>query len=176
MHIDQRNLQSVYSLKDTTLETTDPEKDLDVTITSNLKFSKQCIEVEKKPKRILGYIKIQFGHWKREIELCLYTSLFWPHQFWNPTIRKNIARLKRVQTGQPNKLIPLLRHKGYEDRLLELNLLSLNTSRLHDQLIEVLKLLRGFDNVGYREYFPTQRGYNQKSLLQTWTVWEIFHT
>ena len=48
MHIGHRNPKSQYILKGTALESSDTEKDLGVTITSDLKFSKQCIEVEKK--------------------------------------------------------------------------------------------------------------------------------
>ena len=67
MHIDYRNPQSEYTLKGTPLESTETEKDLGVTITSDLKFSKQCIEAEKKAQRMIGYIKRQFGYQNKEI-------------------------------------------------------------------------------------------------------------
>ncbi|KAK3889934.1 hypothetical protein Pcinc_006087 [Petrolisthes cinctipes] len=127
------------------LVSTDTEKDLGVTITSDLKFSKQCIEAEKKAQRMLGYIKRQFGYQNKEIVLCLYNFLVRPHleyavQFWSPSYRKDIARLERVQ-ARATKLIPSLRHKSYKDRLVELDLFSLETRRL--------------------------RGHNQESWLQT---------
>ena len=162
MHIGYRNLQSGYTLQGTSLESTEAEKDLGVTITSDLKFSKQCIEAEKKAQRMLGYIKRQFGYRNKEIVLCLYNSLVRPHleyavQFWCPSFRKDITRLERVQ-ARATKLIPSIRHMRYEDRLAELDLFSLETRRLRGQLIEVFKILRGFDSVDYRDIFQLSEG------------------
>ena len=162
MHIGHRNPESAYNLKGTPLESTASERDLGVTITSDLKFSKQCIEAEKKAQRMLGYIKRQFGYRNKEIVLCLYNSLVRPHleyavQFWSPSLRKDITRLERVQ-ARATKLIPSIRHKRYEDRLAELDLFSLETRRLRGQLIEVFKILRGFDNVDYRDIFQLSEG------------------
>ena len=162
MHIGHRNPQAVYSLKNSALESTDMEKDLGVVITSDLKFSKQCIEAEKKAQRILGYIKRQFGYRNREIVLTLFNSLVRPHleyavQFWSPSLRKDIARLERVQ-ARATKLIPSIRHKSYEARLEELNLFSLETRRRRGQLIEVFKILRGIDHVGNGDMFQLSEG------------------
>lgn len=162
MHIGYRNPQSEYFLQGKALESTDSEKDLGVVITSDLKFSKQCIAVEKKAQKLLGYIKRQFGYRNKEIVLSLYNSLVRPHleyavQFWSPSYRKDITRLERVQ-ARATKLIPELRHMCYTDRLKELNLFSLETRRLRGQLIEVFKILRGFDNVDYRRLFQLSEG------------------
>ena len=48
MHIGHSNPRSDYSLLGRDIEETELEKDLGVLISSDLKFSKQCIEVEKK--------------------------------------------------------------------------------------------------------------------------------
>ena len=157
MHIGHANPRSVYSLLGSDIETTDLEKDLGVLISSDLKFSKQCIEVEKKAQRLLGYIKRQFQFRNKEIVLTLYNSLIRPHleyavQFWSPTLRKDIERLERVQ-ARATKLIPSIRHRGYERRLQALGLFSLETRRLRGQLIEVFKMLNAFENVDYRKLF-----------------------
>ena len=162
MHIGHKNPNANYVLNGRALESTVSEKDLGVVITNDLKFSRQCIEAEKKAQRILGYVKRQFGFRNREIVLNLYTSLVRPHleyavQFWCPSYRKDIARLERVQ-ARATKLIPELRHKSYEDRLRELKLFSLENRRLRGQLIEVFKLLRGFDNVDYTSMFQLREG------------------
>jgi len=170
MHIGHRNPQTEYSLQGRLLESTVTEKDLGVVISSDLKFSKQCIEAEKKAQRMLGYIKRQFGYRNREIVLTLYNSLVRPHleyavQFWSPTLRKDIARLERVQ-ARATKLIPSLRHKRYEDRLKELDLFSLETRRLRGQLIELFKILKGFDNVDYGNMFCLKEGITRNNGLK----------
>ena len=162
MHIGYRNPHSEYILQGKALESTDSEKDLGVVITNDLKFSKQCIAVEKKAQKLLGYIKRQFGYRNKEIVLSLYNSLVRPQleyavQFWSPSYRKDITRLERVQ-ARATKLIPELRHMCYADRLKELNLFSLETRRLRGQLIEVFKILRGFENVDYRSMFELSEG------------------
>ena len=162
MHTGHRNPHAQYDLLGGRLESTETEKDLGVVISSDLKFSKQCIEAEKKAQRILGYIKRQFGFRNKEIVLSLYNSLVRPHleyavQFWSPSLRKDISRLERVQ-ARATKLIPSIRHKSYPERLEELDLFSLESRRLRGQLIEVFKILRGFDNVDYRNLFELSEG------------------
>ena len=162
MHIGYRNPRSEYSLQGTVIESTEIEKDLGVVISSDLKFSKQCLEAEKKAQRMLGYIKRQFGFRNKEIVLSLYNSLVRPHleyavQFWCPSQRGDIDRLERVQR-RATKLIPSIRNRSYEDRLRELNLFTLEQRRLRGQLIEVFKILRGFDNVDYRNLFELSEG------------------
>ena len=162
MHVGYRNPRSQYSLQGTVLESTETEKDLGVVISSDLKFSKQCIEAEKKAQRLLGYVKRQFRYRNREIVLTLFNSLIRPLleyavQFWSPSLRKDMARLERVQR-RATKLVPELRHLSYPSRLEELNLFSLETRRLRGQLIEVFKILNGFDNVDYSEMFTLREG------------------
>ena len=92
----------------------------------------------------------------------MYNSLVRPHleyavQFWCPSQRGDIDRLERVQR-RATKLIPSIRNRSYEDRLRELNLFTLEQRRLRGQLIEVFKILRGFDNVDYRNMFELSEG------------------
>ena len=48
MHIGHQNPQSSYTLLGNSVDCTDAEKDLGVVISSDSKFSKRCIEAEKK--------------------------------------------------------------------------------------------------------------------------------
>lgn len=61
-------------------------------------------------------------------------------------VLEDIVRLERVQ-ARATKLVPSLQQKSYEDQLVELDLFSLETQKLRGQLIEVFRILRGFDNV-----------------------------
>ncbi len=110
------------------LESVQCVKDLDVTITSNLKFSQQCKEAAGKGNRMLGSINRFFSFKNKGIILLLYNSLVRPHleyavQFWSPHLAKDIAKLEAVQRRAMN-VIPSLPNKSYEERLARLNLFS----------------------------------------------------
>ena len=157
MHVGQGNSKERYELLGKELKTCDEEKDLGVVITSDLKSSRQCIEAEKKAQKVLGYIKRQFTTRKAETILTLYRALVRPHleyavQFWSPALRKDVERLEKVQ-ARATKLIPNIRHISYERRLTQLNLYSLEKRRIRGQLIETFKMLKGIENIDYRNLF-----------------------
>ena len=157
MHIGPRNNKAKYELLGKQLATCSEEKDLGVIITDDLKFSKQCMEAEKKANKILGYIKRQFKTRQPDTILKLYNALVRPHleyavQFWSPSQRNDIERLEKVQ-AKATKMIPSIRNINYERRLARLNLFSLEKRRLRGQLIETFKILKGIDNIDYRNLF-----------------------
>lgn len=157
MHIGYNNQMANYTLNGHQIEATDAEKDLGVIISKDLKFTKQCVEVEKKAQKLLGYISRQFRYREKKVVLTLYNALVRPHleyavQFWAPTLVQDIERLERVQ-ARATKMIPSLRFKGYQRRLNELKLYTLEERRLRGQLIETFKILKGLDDVDYRSLF-----------------------
>ncbi len=58
MHIGNSNINIDYTIRDIQIETIDTQKDLGKLISSDLKITKHCIEVEKMCNRLLGYIKM----------------------------------------------------------------------------------------------------------------------
>ena len=54
MHVGYHNPKSNYVLQGQRLEETEAEEHLGLVITNDLKFSRQCIEAEKKAQRIFG--------------------------------------------------------------------------------------------------------------------------
>ena len=116
------------------------EKDLGVTIINDIKPDKHCSDV-KKANKLVCFIGRTFEYKSEKVILILYNALVRPHleyciQFWSPYYRKYINKLERIQR-RITKMIPRLRNKSYEERLKELNLLSLSKCRLRGNLIEV---------------------------------------
>ena len=157
LHIGYRNVKTNYLMNGSQLQNTDEENDLGVTISSNLKPSKQCSEVVKKANKLVGFIGRSIEYKSKATIVTLYNSLVRPLmeycvQAWCPYYQKDIAKLERVQR-RVTKMIPSLRNKPYEERLKELDLFSLQHRRIRGDLIQVFKIIRGIDNMDYSKYF-----------------------
>ena len=140
-------------MNDSELSKVNHEKNLGITISNDLKPGKHCSDI-KKANKLVGFIGRTFEYKSEKVILTLYNALVRPHleyciQFWSPYYRKDINKLERIQR-RITKMIPRLRNKSYEDRLKQLNLFSLSKHRLRGNLIEVLKIFHGFDNINKR--------------------------
>lgn len=157
LHVGSNNVHKDYTMKNSVLSTTENEKDLGVTMSSDLKPSKQCTEVIKTANKLVGFIGRTFEFKSEKIILTLFNSLVRPHleycvQFWSPYYKKDINKLEKVQR-RVTKMIPRLRNKSYEERLSELNLFSLAKRRLRGDLIEVFKIFKGYSNLNPNDFF-----------------------
>ena len=96
-------------------------------------------------------IKRNFRFKSRSVMLPLYKSIVRPHmdycvQAWRPHYRKDIDKLEKVQR-RATKMVEGLEGYSYSDRLRILGLTTLETRFLRADLIEVFKILKGFENV-----------------------------
>ena len=96
-------------------------------------------------------IKITFTCKSEEITLQLYKSLVRPRlenyiQAWCPHLRKDIDLLEKVQR-RSTRLIYLMHDLPYYDRLKRLKLTTLVTRRVRGDLIEVFRIIKGFEEV-----------------------------
>ena len=151
MHLGTNNPKQAYSIDDKSIAVVDEEKDLGVIIQNDLKVSKQCSKVVKTANQILGMINRTFENKSKEVMLPLYKSLVRPHleycvQVWRPHLIKDIKLIENVQ-HRATRMITVLRGQSYEQRLTNLNLTTLETRRLRGDLIEMYKILKGFDKV-----------------------------
>ena len=81
----------------------------------------------------------------------LYKSLARPHleyceQAWRPQLKKDIKLLEKVQK-RALKMIDEFKGMQYDDILRKVGLSTLETRRLHGNLIEVFKILKGFEDI-----------------------------
>ncbi len=65
---------------------------------------------------------------------------------WSPRLKKDIEIVERVQQ-RATKLVPGLRNIPYHERLIKLGLPTLSYRRLRFDMIQVFKLLCGYDFV-----------------------------
>ena len=107
-----------YKLCDTSLKTTDKEKDIGVTIDNQLNFEDHMNEKINKASRIMGLIRRTFSYLDNHTFLLLYKTLVRPHieyanSVWNPYKTKHITALENVQM-RATKLIPGFKDLSYE--------------------------------------------------------------
>jgi hypothetical protein len=92
---------------------------------------------------VLASLKNSFKYWTPENFRKLYTAFFRPHleyctPVWNPTLKKDILRLERVQR-RATKIVPCLRNLDYSARLTAIGITTLKTRRDRGDLIQMFK-------------------------------------
>src|SRR5215831_6184977 len=157
LHLGKNNKNFQYFMGASEIMSVEKEKDLGVIIDRSAKSSEQCTIAANSANKILGLIKRSIHFKNKDIVLRLYKALVRPKleyciQVWSPYLRKDIDILERVQK-RATKMINGLSKLSYPNRLRECQLLPLEKRRVRGDLIEVFKLLKGFDKVDYNKFF-----------------------
>jgi ribonucleases P/MRP protein subunit RPP40 len=171
MHIGKQNPTQKYYLNGQALSNVKEETDLGITITADLKPSKQCRTVYTKACRVLGMIHRTIKNRDKTTLLCLYKSLVRPLleyavPAWSPHYVKDKSLLERAQ-HRFTRMVRNLRKLDYMDRLKALSLWTLEERRNRADLIETFKILRGYAAVSMEQLFElsnqrTTRGHTLK--------------
>ena len=157
MHFGRNNPCYEYVMNENTIESVTEDKDLGITVSNDLSFSKYICNAAAKANRVLGLIRKTFSYVSKESFLTLYKTYVRPHleycvQVWSPYLKKDIDVLEKVQR-RATKIVPELAHLSYEDRLKELKLTTLEDRRIRGDLIEVYKIVNKVDNVDCSQFF-----------------------
>ncbi|GAB0202987.1 hypothetical protein GRJ2_002764300 [Grus japonensis] len=152
LHMGQGNPWYQYRLGDEGIESSPTQKDLEVLVDEKLDMSRQCALAAQKAKHILGTTTRSVTSRSREVILPLYSTLMRPHleycvQLWGPQHRKDMELLEQVQR-RATKMIRVMEHLSYEERLRELGLFSLEKRRLQGDLIVAFPYLNGAYKMG----------------------------
>ena len=99
----------------------------------------------------MGIINRTYSCKSKDNILNMYKSLVRPHleyccQAWRQYLQKDVDSIEKVQRRM-TMMIPELSQLNYEEKLCGTNLLSLEIRILRADLIEVLKIVNGIDNV-----------------------------
>ena len=107
--------------------------------------------------RTFGLIKRTIKSRSKDVIVKLYKALVrlkleYCVQAWRPFLKKDISSMERVQR-RATKMITECKGQNYEARLKVLGLSSVEERQTRGDLIQVFKLIKGFDNLDYREFF-----------------------
>ena len=136
-----------------TLSSSTSERDLGVILSTNLKSTTQTNRAASKANSMLGLLKRTFNCRDPNLWKKLYTTYIRPQlEFavaaWNPSLKKDITTLEKVQR-RATKVPHLLKHLEYKERCVELKLCSLEYRRLRGDLIQQYKILNNIDIVNW---------------------------
>ena len=157
VHLGHKNKQFSYKLGNHELRKSVQERDLGVVVDSSMKWSEQCNVAVKVANSTLGIIRRHISSRRKDIIVKLYKSLVRPKleycvQVWCPYLKKDIDNIERVQ-HRATKLIGEFAGLDYETRLQRAGLITLEKRRHRGDLIQVFKMIKGFDNVDYKNFF-----------------------
>ncbi|KAK3892049.1 hypothetical protein Pcinc_004018 [Petrolisthes cinctipes] len=156
MHLGRSNPLQEYTmlLDDNTqhhIMTTTEEKDLGVIVDSGLTFSKHIQTQVNKANSVLRAIKHTFKALDPTAFLSLYKSLVRPNLdyasvIWSPKLKRDKDALEYVQR-RATRLVTGLSGKSYEERLLTLELTTLEFRRQRADMIQMFKLVHGLEEL-----------------------------
>ena len=157
MHVGRNNDHATYTMGGTNLSTTEAERDIGVKVCSNLKPTQQCTEAANRANFVLFQLTKAFHYRDRHTFVQLYKQYVRPHlEFavpaWSPWTAQDKNTLENVQR-RAVRMVSGLSSVDYEDRLKELNLLSLEKRREKFDLVQVFKIIRQKDDVDPSTWF-----------------------
>ena len=155
MHLGKDNPLRQYTMLDLNnercpLTDTETEKDLGVLIDNRLSFTDHVTAQVNKANRALGALRATYKYMDKYTFKHLYKSLIRPHveyasPVWSVRTKYNQDLLERVQR-RATKIIPEIKHLSYTERLKVLNLPTLLYRRRRADVLQLYKILHGFDD------------------------------
>ena len=164
----------VFSLGDAKLPVVTSVKDLGVTVDSNLKYNHHISNIVAQAKRRAGLLFKCFRTrnaetMARAFKVYIRPLLEYASNIWSPIQTGLIEQIESVQR-QFTKRIDNLQSLSYPERLVELNLESLELRRVRADLITIYKLMFGLldsnDSFFVVRRTSTTRGHPYKIMLE----------
>ena len=161
VHLGKENhktLEPRYQIEDIKTGTMNPlsrsdcERDLGVSVASDLSWSVHIRTITCRANRILGQLKNTFTCRDTNLWCKIYTSLVRPHlefavQAWCPFLLQDIEMIEKVQKRALRIPHELRKLKNHDQRLEEVGLTTLEERRKRGDLIQLYKLINGLEIV-----------------------------
>ena len=111
------------------IQTSESERDLGVVFDERLNFDVHINNLINKANKVVGVVKRSFIYLCNGSFITLYKSLIRPHLeyancIWSPMFKRQSISLENVQR-RATKLVSLIAHLNYEERMKYLSLPSL---------------------------------------------------
>ena len=157
LHTGHANPRHEYTVNGTTIGAADEERDIGVIISNTLKPTRQCNEAARKAHGVLGHLCRAFHYRDRHTFLRLYKQQVRPllefaSPVWSPWSQGDVDRIESVQRRFVG-MVSGLRGRTYLERLVELDLLSLQERRTLQDQVQLYKIIHGYDNVSHTTWF-----------------------
>ena len=127
----------------------------------------------KKANNVLGMIKRTFKFHSKDSVSRLYKAFVRPLleygvTVWRPYLKKDINAIEAVQR-RATRLVPKISRISYEKRLQESNLTTLEIRRLRCDLIQMFKIVKGFDEINwfYKIVFKNEQSFQSTYQLRS---------
>ena len=177
LHIGKNNERFDYSLNGLTLEKVEYEKDIGVTIQSDLKPTIQCLNAAKKANQIIGQMSRSFTYRDKHVWINLYKSYVRPHleyciQAWCPWTQKDKEILENVQK-RVIRMTSGLSSSTYEEKLKEVGLTTLEERRERGDMIEVWKILHNKEDVDPATWFKLASEHSEQETRMSSDPWNV---
>ena len=156
LHFGKSNALHQYFINGHPLLHVASEKDLGVIINESCTPSKQVNAAALKGNQVLGQLLRTFTYRDCKTFMKLFIQRVRPileycGQAWCPWLRQDIDLLENVQRRAVRAVSGL--NGTYEEKLLSLNMLSLEQRRLRGDMIETYKLLHNFEDIDPSTFF-----------------------
>ena len=159
-----------YVVYDNEIEHVFEEKDLGVTIDSDLKFEDHIARKVRTANAIVGQMRRSFSFLDCDNFKRIFTAFVRPHleygeAVWSPHLVRNIDAIENVQI-RATKLVDGLSKLDYPERLKQLNLPSLAFRRRRGDIIEIYKHFNTYDKTTLAASFKPRARLSRKHRFQ----------
>ena len=146
-----------YTMNGIPLTEVQEEKDIGVIIHKSLKPSRHCAEMARKANTVLSQISRSFHFRDKKVFIQLYKQhvrslLEFSSTSWSPWTAADIEIIEKVQK-RAVRMISGLTGQTYEEKLVELNLPSLEMRRYQSDMIQTFKIIKNIDAVESSSWF-----------------------